>query len=92
MAASRVTSGRLSVCAAATTSASIGSREPQLVGQDDLPGREVERLEGGIAEEIVQEGAEAAAQVDAAPPRQQAALPDHGRRPRRARGVPLRAP
>ena len=77
MSASRVMSGSPTVCAGAQISASNGSRvKRSSSATKTCLGRDVERLIRRVAEQIVEEGANGAPQVDARHARQQAALPD----------------
>jgi len=65
------------------------AREAQLVGEIDLFRRQVERVVGRVAEEIVAKGTNRPPQVDPAGARQQAYFPDHGYRYVDERLLPL---
>ena len=54
--------------------------ESQLVGEVDLLQRQIQRVIGRVAEEIVEEGASGTPQVDPAGTCQQTDFPNHGRR------------
>ena len=78
MTASRVTSGRRRSRATATISASNGSRvNRNSSAMSTWAGREIERLIGGIAEQVVEERRQRTMQVDTDRAREQADLPHH---------------
>ena len=56
------------------------AREAQLVGKEDLVGRQIEWLISRVAEQIVEKSSNAPPQIHASRAREQAALPHHCRR------------